>query len=418
MPATAPPVPSASDATTALRNWLHAQRNEMLDFVHGLVDVESYATQTDGVNTVGDMLCDALEEAGYESARVRGKPLAPERKWLEEFMLPGFDRTQLGFQRVARCRGDGHGRALILGDLDTAFVPGKGFPFSIDGDRALGPGIADMKGGLTVAVYALKALQATGLNNLKEITCVFSSDEQGGSLDARKPIEDAAAHSDWVFCMECAREGGKLMGSRAQIGVAKLEVFGRDAHAGSAYAKGISAIEAMARKVQAIHALTDPSREIYLCVGQISGGWRRSVIPGYRMCTIDIRTPGPDAWQEVESKLRAIAANVELPGSHSKFLIDSHRPGVQWTKKTDKLIGIAKQAGAEFGLDFGVLRSPAAGSSAFVGPMDLPCLDGMGPMGSDLMTTNEHIVISSMVERATLLAATLHKLGGGAWDKA
>jgi glutamate carboxypeptidase len=412
------PAKSATNATPTLRKYLETQRDAMLEFVRDLVNIESYATQVGGTNAVGDKLCGELEQDGFTTERVRGAPLPPERKWLQEFMLPGFDRTQLGFQRVARWSGDGHGRALILGDLDTAFVPGKGFPFSTDSDRALGPGIADMKGGLTVAVYALKALQATGLNNLKEITCVFSSDEQGGSLDARKPIEDAAAHSDWVFCMECAREGGKLMGSRAQIGVAKLEVFGRDAHAGSAYAKGISAIEAMARKVQAIHALTDPSREIYLCVGQISGGWRRSVIPGYCMCTIDIRTPGPDAWQEVESKLRAIAANVELPGSHSKFLIDSHRPGVQWTKKTDKLIGIAKQAGAEFGLDFGVLRSPAAGSSAFVGPMDLPCLDGMGPMGSDLMTTNEHIVISSMVERATLLAATLHKLGGGAWDKA
>jgi hypothetical protein len=40
----------------------------------------------------------------------------------------------------------------------------------------------------------------------------------------------------------------------------------------------------------------------------------------------------------------------------------------------------------------------------------------MGPMGGDLMTTNEHIVIPSMVDRATLLAATMHKLGAGAWE--
>ena len=193
MSATATSEKTTSNATSALRHWLYVQRNEMLDFVRGLVDIESYATQSDGVNAVGDMLCDALGSIDYETERVRGAPLTPERKWLEEFMLPGFDRTQLGFQRVARWSGGGHGRALILGDLDTAFVPGKGFPFSIDGDRALGPGIADMKGGLTVAVYALKALQATGLNKLEEITCVFSADEQGGSLDARKPIEDAAA---------------------------------------------------------------------------------------------------------------------------------------------------------------------------------------------------------------------------------
>lgn len=403
-------------AASAIRNYLESQRPAMLKFVEELVNIESYATQPGGTNAVGDRLCRELEAIGYSTERARGNTLPPDRKWLEEFMLPGFDRSLLGDQRIARWRGNGHGRALVLGDLDTAFVPGKGFPFSIDGERALGPGIADMKGGLTVALFALKALHATGLNNLAEVTCVFSSDEQGGSLDARDPIERAAAHADWVFCVECAREGGNIMGSRAQIGVARLEVFGRDAHAGSAYAKGVSAIEAMARKVTAIHALTDPAREIYLCVGQISGGWRRSVIAGHCLCTIDIRTPGPEAWAEVEAALRRIADKVELPGSRSTFQIASHRPGVPWTEKTDRLIAIAHQAGDELGVQFGVLRSPAAGSSAFVGPLGLPCLDGMGPLGGDLMTTQEHIIIPSLVERAALLAATLHKLGAGAWD--
>ena len=88
-----------------------------------------------------------------------------------------------------------------------------------------------------------------------------------------------------------------------------------------------------------------------------------------------------------------------------------------WTDKTDKLIAIAHEAGDEIGVQFDVLRSPAAGSSAFVGPMGLPCLDGMGPMGGDLMTTQEHVIIPSLVERAALLAVTLHKLGAGAWNK-
>ncbi|HVO89024.1 MAG TPA: M20/M25/M40 family metallo-hydrolase, partial [Casimicrobiaceae bacterium] len=348
--------------------------------------------------------------------RVRGERLPPEEQWLEEFMLPGYDRNRLGFQRVARRKGNGRGRALLLGDLDTAFVPGKGFPFRIEGDKAYGPGIADMKGGLTVAVFALEALQATGLDNLAQVTCVFSSDEQAGSLDARKPIEQAARDADWVFCVECARDGGNIMGSRAQIGVAKLEVFGRDAHAGSAYAKGVSAIEAMARKITAIHALTDPAREIFLCVGQVNGGWRRSVIAGYCSATVDIRTPGPEAWVEVEGALRRIADKVELPGSSAKILIASHRPGVPWTAKTDRLIAIAKEAGKPIGVQFGVMRSPAAGSSAFVGPLGMPCLDGMGPLGGDLMTDHEHIVVSSLVDRAALLAATMHDLGAGAWD--
>ena len=187
--------------------------------------------------------------------------------------MPGQDPARLADHRVARKKGTGAGRVLILGDMDTAFLPGgpERLPFRVEGDRALGPGIADMKGGLTVAVFAMKALEATGLNNLGEVACVLSADEQAGSLYARQVIEPVARTADWVFCMECAREGGNLMASRAQIGVARLEITGRDAHAGSAYGKGVNAIEAMARKITAIHALTDPGREIYLNVGIVKG---------------------------------------------------------------------------------------------------------------------------------------------------
>jgi glutamate carboxypeptidase len=406
----------SGDSAATIRRYLDTQRAAMLAFVRELVCIGSHVTQPEGANAVGDRVCGELEAIGYNTQRVHGPRLREDQRWLEEFMLPGYDPARLGDHRVARWRGAGHGHALVLGDLDCAFTPAKMFPFRIEGDRALGPGIADMKGGLTVAVYALKALQATGLANLAAITAVFSSDEQAGSLESRHAVEAAAREADWVFCMECAREGGNLMGLRAQIGVAKLDVYGRDAHAGSAYAKGVSAIEAMARKITAIHALTDPAREIFLCVGEIKGGWRRSVIAGHCLATVDIRTPGPAEWNEVEAALRRIAAKEELPSSHATLLIASHRPGVPWTAQTDRLIAITREAGDELGLRFGVVRSPAAGSSAFVGPLGVPCLDGMGPSGGELMTDHEYIEIPSLVERAALLATTMHKLGAGAWE--
>lgn len=407
----------SSKVAPTLRRYLDGQRDAMLAFVRELVAIPSHVTQPEGANAVGDRVCRELEAIGYTTERIHGPRLPPDRQWLGEFMLAGYDPARLGDHRVARWRGQGRGHVLLLGDLDSAYTAEKLFPFHLEGERALGPGIADMKGGLTVAVFALKALQATGLANLAAITCVLSADEQAGSLDSRQAVEAAAREADWVFCMECAREGGNLMGLRAQIGVAKLDVFGRDAHAGSAFAKGISAIEAMARKITAVHALTDPAREIYLCVGQIHGGWRRSVIPGHCMATIDIRAPGPAEWNEVEAALRRIAAKEELPGSRAELLIASHRPGVPWTDKTDRLIAVAHEAGDELGIAFGVLRSPAAGSSAFVGPLGVPCLDGMGPSGGALMTDHEYIEAPSLVDRAALLATTMHKLGAGAWER-
>lgn len=406
-----------SGAST-IRKYLDSQAPAMLALVEELVRIDSYAAVRDGVDAVGNVLCRELEAAGYTTERARGRRLPPEQRWLEEFMLPGLDFERLADHRVARKRGSGRGRALILGDMDTAFLPGgpQRFPFRVEGERAYGPGIADMKGGLTVGVWALRALAATGVEAPGETVCVFSADEQAGSLSARHVIEPAARQADWAFCLECARDGGNLMGSRAQIGVARLDVEGREAHAGSAYAKGVNAIEAIARKITAIHALTDPAREIFLNVGTVSGGWRRSVVPGHASITIDIRTSGPDTWAEVEAALRRIAARDDVPGSKPSLLIATHRPGVPWTKHTDRLIAIAREAGGELGFDFGVARSPAAGSSAFVGPLDVPCLDGMGPTGGGLMTDEEHVVIPTLTERAALLATILHKLATGAWQ--
>ena len=404
----------------AIRAYLDAQRDALLGFTAELCGIESHATQPDGVDAVGDRVCHELEALGYVTTRTRGERVPPDRRWLEEVMLPGgYDPTRLAPHRVARKAGTGSGRVLILGDLDTAFLPGvtQRFAFRRDGDRALGPGIADMKGGLATAVYALKALGATGLDTLGEIVVVLSADEQAGSLTARSVIEAEARGADWVFCMECARDGGNLMGARAQIGAGLLDVQGRTAHAGSAYDKGVSAIQAMAHKVLAIHALTEPARDIYLCVGQVQGGWRRTAFPGHARATLDVRTPSAEVWAEVEARLHEIAAHVELPGSSATLRLASHRPALPWTAATDRLIGIARGAGAELGCTFGVARSYAAGSSAFVGPLGIPCLDGMGPTGGDLMTDEEHVVIPTLTERAALLATILHKLGAEAWTR-
>ncbi|HEY7138820.1 MAG TPA: M20/M25/M40 family metallo-hydrolase [Methylomirabilota bacterium] len=406
-------------AVARLRDHLESRQAVCLGLLEELAGIESYATQREGVEAVGDVIARELDAIGFTTRRVPGARVPDAERWVEPLMLPGFDFAELAAHRVSRKTGPGRGRVLILGDLDTAFLPGAAarFPFRVADGRAYGPGVADMKGGLVVAVHALRALAETGLESPGEVVCVWSADEQAGSLTARGVIEAAARQADWAFCLECAREGGKLMGSRAQIGVGLLEVAGREAHAGSAYAHGASAIEAMARKITAVHALTDPVREIYLNVGTVRGGWRRSVVAGRAEATLDVRTPGPAAWDEVAAGLRTIAARVDVPGTAGSLRLASHRPAVPWTADTDRLLEVAREVGAGLGVSIAALRSPAAGSSAFVGPLGVPCLDGMGPAGGGLMTDQEHVVVATLPERAGLLAGVLHALGIGAWTR-
>lgn len=385
-----------------------AQSAELRRLLAELVAIESHASQPEGVARVAGAVLRALEGTGFVWEHRRGPAPAEEDRWLAELMLPGFDYAGVADVLIGTRPGAAP-RVLLLADLDTAFEPGAAsrFPLRIAGERAYGPGIADMKGGLVVLVAALRALPPT---DAPTITVVLSPDEQAGSLASRPVIEAAARDTDWCLCLECARDGGNVMAARAHIGVARLEAHGREAHAGSAHASGANALERLARAVVALQGLTDPERGVYVTATLASGGRRRSVVPGHAWCVLDVRTPDAQAWAATEGRIREVAAASAVPGTRTELRIRAHRPGVPWTPRTDALLDLCRKAGAEAGISFGAIRSPAAGSSAFAGAAGVPTLDGMGPLGGDLMTEREHIELASLEERALLLALTLQRL--------
>ena len=396
------------EAGRFVRETIGGRREELLGLLRTLVEIESHATQPDGVRRVGAVVAAQLEEAGFACESVAGRPIPPGDSWLTELMLPGGDYSEVAEAIVARKSGE-ETAVLLLGDLDTSYTPGAlaRFPYRIEDGRAFGPGVADMKGGLTVLVGAARALRDTGLA-APAMTVVLSPDEQAGSLRSRGVIEEVADGSDWCLCLECARDGGNLLATRAQVGVGRLDVAGREVHAGSAYGQGASAIRALAEKVIAVEALTDREREIYLSVGEIHGGRRRSVVPGSAHCTIDIRTRNARDWAEVEEGLAAIAERLDVPGTTATLRVYSHRPAVD--RPAGPLLEVARRAGSALSISFEAQHSPAAGSSAFAAGVGIPTLDGMGPPGGDLMTQHEYVEVDGIFERAALLALTLHLL--------
>ncbi len=396
------------EVIAAIRSAVTAQRQALPMLLAELVAIESHATQPAGVEAVGRVVERELASAEFTWERRRGALPGPSDAWLTELMLPGADYASVADVLVGR-RPGGPGRALLLGDLDTSYEPGATarFPFRIEGGRALGPGVADMKGGLVVLVAAMRALREVPG---PAITIVLSPDEQAGSLASGPVIAAEALGADWCFCVECARDGGSLMASRAHIGVGRLDVRGVEAHAGSAHASGASAIEELAHLVLALQRLTEPAAGVYVTVGQIQGGRRRSVVPGHAWCTLDLRVPDARAWKLLEARMRELVAVPLVPRTSAELRVHDHRPGLPRTARTERLIAVARRAGKAAGISFGVIPSAAAGSSAFVGPLGIPALDGMGPIGGDLMTDHEHIELESIGERAVLLALTLHLL--------
>lgn len=396
----------AAEAARALTAAIQRRRTELLDLLGILVAIESHATQPDGVRRVGAAVAAELEAAGFTCESVPGRQLAGADAWLTDLMLPGHDYGDVAELVVARREGTGPA-VMLLGDLDTSYTPDALFPYRVEDGRAYGPGIADMKAGLVLIAAAVRALADSGLE-APTIGVVLSPDEQAGSLRSRGVIEEVAALYDLCLCVECARDGGNLLTTRAQVGVGRLDVDGREAHAGSGHANGASAIRDLAAKVIAIEALTDAERAVYVTVGEIRGGRRRSVVPGHAHCTIDIRTPGQSEWDATVSALAEIAGRVDVPGTVATLRTHSHRPAV--SRVAEPLLDAARRAGAELSLTAGTQHSAAAGSSAFPAGIGVPTLDGMGPPGGDLMTDREYVEVEGLFERTALLALTLHLL--------
>jgi glutamate carboxypeptidase len=370
--------------------------------------IPSHASVVGGAERVAAVLLPLLERLGFSIEEHPQVPLPEGMEWVARIMTPGMEQADLAPTWSLRRRGDG-GPVLLLGDLDTAFPEPahRRFPLRWEGTRLYGPGIADMKGGLVTMLAALEALEATGLS-CPEVRIVLSSDEQAGSLGSSSVVRSAATGCPWTLCLECARRGGMLMAARGHIGIGELVATGREAHAGSAYEDGVNALDLLARVIPPVNAISDPERGVLVTVTMADAGVRRSVIPGRATAVLDVRTPSPDAW---EATVAALAATV---AEHGNGRVDvrtfSHRPGVPWTEDTDRLLDLVRAEASVLGFEPDAFASPAAGSSAFAAAAGSVVLDGMGPLGGGLMTPDEHVDTASIVPRAAVLAATLHRL--------
>jgi glutamate carboxypeptidase len=383
----------------------------MLSTLRELVGIASHASHPAGVAGVAGLMAGRLSALGLSCMTSAAPPLPEDLRWLAPVIFPEASYDDIADPVVARGEGvPGAPRVLLLGDLDTSYTgrAAAGFSFEIRGDRAYGPGVADMKGGLVTLLGALWALRETGLA-MPPVTVVLSPDEQAGSLRSRPVIEREAAGCGLCFCLECARDGGKLMRSRAAAGVGLLEVFGAESHAGTARAAGVSAVRALSGLIPAIEDLTDPGHGDYVTVGIVSGGRRRSVVPGYASCIVDVRADTTARWQRLSERIADLAERLDPP-ARAVWRGANHRPAVEQTPASAELLALVERAGSVLDIPVAATGSAAAGSSAFAGFAGLPTIDGLGAPGGHLMTDREYIEWPGLRERAGLLALSLHML--------
>lgn len=401
------------DNAASIARWCRGRLDEMLSTLAAIVNIDSCSPNPAGVEQVADLLEARLRAAGFATERVA--PLAPDAPdWLAAFFLPEIG----SFERVARHlvgrrAGSGRAHVLLIGHTDTAFPPGEPErnPFRIQGERAFGCSIADMKAGLIVLLYAATALHELGLASPR-LTVLYDSDEQAGSVTARPLIERLVREEavTAAFVAEMGLAGGALRCRRPALGVARVDIAGIERHVGTGYWEAASAVAALARKTLAFEALSDRERARVVNVGEVGGGTRRNLVPGHAWAKLDLRARTQDDWLALAEDVRAIAEREEAPGTRGTCRLYNHRPAMEPSAATETLMAVVERAAAALGQRVWYVEASGGSDANLAAALGIPTLDGFGPSGANTMTRDEWIDIRSLADRVALLAQTLHLL--------
>jgi len=356
----------------------------ILEGIRRWVEIETPTEAIAEVNRLGDLIAEGYADLPVSVERIAGRDgcgdhLAVRSTWGRD--APGI---------------------LVLSHHDTVHPLGfiERLPFRIDGDRAFGPGIYDMKGGAFLAYHAFRQICADVARPPLGITQLYVSDEEIGSPTSRALIEAEGRKAKYVLVTEPARDGGRVVTGRKGVGRFEVFVKGVPAHAGSKPEDGRSAIRELANVIRSLDALNDPKRGITVNVGVVRGGTRPNVIAEEAYAEIDLRVRTMADADELTQKILGLKSRTE--GVSVKVIGDLNRPPYEKSNAGAALFEHARGLAAELGFDLVDMSTGGGSDGNFTAP-HTATLDGLGVDGEGAHTHYEQMFISSIEPRARLL---------------
>ena len=387
---------TADDSRERLMTWLDDQRPAMTDLLEKIVNTDSGSYDHEGVDKVGMIIRDHLAERGIATEIV--------------------EQPHAGFCLIAtvEARGEApHNQpVLLMGHRDTVFPKGEAAkrPFRVENDRAYGPGVADMKCGLVMNSFVAEAFHRFG-GNRHPIRVLYTSDEEIGSPSSHHVIEAEAKNAHAVFNSEPGRPNGNVITGRKGAFFTTIEVTGIASHSGSAHDKGASAIEALCRKVQALHALTDYDQGVTVNIGLIEGGQSANTVAPFAKASIDIRYVSKDHLADISKAVDEIVDHVEIKGTRATLTGHSLFPPLEQTPANHDLFRLYTKAASALDIHVNGEFGGGAADSGFTSALGVPTICAVGPLGEKGHQPDETAHLETFIPRAKALAATILDLG-------
>ena len=371
----------------AILSHVRSKQNEIIALIRELVECESPSDDPVAVDRFVDLFASHAKGLGTVTTFPGGRF---GRHLRCEFSLPGKK---------------GEGQILALGHSDTVWPVGTlaSMPFREAEGRLWGPGVFDMKCGLTFFLFAMRALRELDIPVRDRVVLQVTSDEEVGSESSRPLIEEAAKRSRFVLVLEPGTGlEGKLKTARKGVGDYTVLVHGIASHSGVDFAGGASAVVELAHQIERIASITRLHRGITVNPGVISGGTRPNVVAAEARAEVDVRIARMRDVEYLERSFHRLKpvdprCTIEVSGG-------LNRPPMERTPAIGALFRHAAKLAKELGVTIDESSTGGGSDGNFTAALGVPTLDGLGGVGEGIHAANESILIDRIADRTALLA--------------
>ncbi|QDZ07394.1 hydrolase [Sphingomonas panacisoli] len=390
-------------AVSALLDRIAAE--PMLDHTRAWAAINSGTRNLDGLRMMAGALADAFSVLPGELSLIDPAPA-------ESVSTDGtVSAIEHGRHLVLRVRPDAATRMLFTGHMDTVYPIDHAFQDQrfLDDNTLNGPGVADMKGGLALLLAALKAVETSPLAGRIGYDVMINSDEETGSFSSAALIADLARGKVAALTYEPALADGTLAGARGGTGNFSIVVHGKSAHAGRNPDDGRNAI--VAASDLAVRLFSAKQEGLAVNPARIEGGGPNNVVPDLAILRVNFRPASPEAIDTAQAAIDWAIAEV---AADRNVQIDLHgsfnRPPKPIDDGAATLFALVKDSGADLGLDIGWKATGGVCDGNNIAAAGVPVVDTMGARGGAIHSTDEFLLVDSLVERAALSALTVLKI--------
>ena len=370
--------------------FIDAHRDEMIGKWRDFVNLEGHYSEKENVEKAQAWFRHELEQTGFRTWTVPSRP----------------DRCSV----LLGVLGEERSTAPIMfgGHLDTVHPKGAfgcEKPFRIEDGKAFGPGVLDMKGGLIIALYVVKALNELGYKE-HPIKFVVAGDEEGDHVgtDVDVLYTNESKGALCAFNMETGHITNSLCVGRKGQYTFYATVHGKGGHAGNEFTKGHNALTDAVLKIAELVKVTNLDTGTTVTPSVLHCGKNTTSIPDLCEFAVDVRIMNDAEGERVKKEFDRILNTSYVGGTNTEYRLETAK--LYPFEPNEKILGLlahVNKTAEENGFKpFGQIILGGASDTGAISRAGIPCLCSCGVIGEFNHNLREYAVVDSMFERAKI----------------